>query len=411
MASGFLRKIKRRLERYKPYLLAREIKWMVEKSFQPEAAEFQVATLKPQGRSRGNVLLSYIIDPFLLAEDQPVSSAHTHDWESLQIAKTFLELGYYVDVISYKNVKFQPEKDYTIFIDARYNLERLAPLLPKACIKIMHIDSSHMVYHDAAEARRLLELQQRRGVTLRPRRWEMPNLAIEHADCATILGNEFTMSTFRYAKKPLYRIPISTPVLYPWPEGKNFDGCRRRFLWLGSGGMVHKGVDLILEAFAQMPDHHLTICGPVREEKDFESAYYKELYKMPNIHTFGWIDVTRPEFVETATNCATLIYPSCSEGQAGSVVTCLHAGLIPIVSQQSGVDVNDFGLVLRECSIAEIKNAVRTVSELPCQELQMRARKAWEFARNHHTREKFAEAYRGAALKILAAYGSRRADE
>ena len=130
----------------------------------------------------------------------------------------------------------------------------------------------------------------------------MPNLAIERADCATILGNEFTISTFRYANKPIYRLPISAPVIYPWPEGKDFEACRRRFLWFGSNGFVHKGLDLVLEAFAAMPEYHLTVCGPIKEEmeKDFEKTFYRELYQTSNIRTEGWVDVVSPEFMRIA---------------------------------------------------------------------------------------------------------------
>jgi hypothetical protein len=47
--------------------------------------------------------------------------------------------------------------------------------------------------------------------------------------------------------------------------------------------MVHKGLDLVLEAFADMPEYHLTVCGPIQKEQDFERAYYRELYQVPNI--------------------------------------------------------------------------------------------------------------------------------
>ena len=125
-------------------------------------------------------------------------------------------------------------------------------------------------------------------------------MAIEHADCAAVLGNEFTISTYTYANKPIYRVPISAPFLYPWPEGKDFEACRRHFLWFGSHGFVHKGLDLVLDAFAEMPDYHLTVCGPIREEieKDFEKAFYKELYQTSNIRTLGWVDIGRPEFTK-----------------------------------------------------------------------------------------------------------------
>ena len=329
-------------------------------------------------------------------------TSHTHYWESWQMAKTFLELGYSVDVINYTNDAFLPDKDYAFFVDVRRNIERLAPLLNPDCVKILHIDTAHWLFHMTAQCQRLSALKQRRGMTLSPVKIVNPNRAIEQAGYATMLGNEFTMSTYRYANKPIYRIPISATHLYPWPEEKDFSGCRRRFLWLGSDGLVHKGLDLVLDVFSQMPDYHLTICGPVGREKDFERAYYKELYETPNIHTVGWVDISSPQFVEIVNRNVGLIYPSCSEGQSGGVVTCLHAGLIPIVSRESGVDVSaEFGVSLNTCSLEEIRDAVRQVSNLPSQQLQRMARKAWEFARAHHIRERFTEEYRKAIVKIM----------
>lgn len=365
----------------------------------------RVISLKPELPSRGNVLLSYIIDPFFLKPGQPVPNYHTHYWESLQIAKTFLDLGYCVDVISFFNDVFTPKKKYSFFIDVRWNLERLAPLLNQDCVRIMHIDTAHLLFHNAAECHRLLALQQRKGVTLRLRRFEMPNFAIEYADCATILGNEFTMSTFRYANKPLYRVPISTPVVYPWPEEKDFEACRKRFLWFGSGGLVHKGLDLVLDAFAEMPEYHLTVCGPIQNEKDFEKAFYKELYQTPNIRTVGWIDVSSSEFIKIANNCVGIIYPSCSEGGGGAVINCMHAGLIPIVSYEASVDVNDdYGVILKASSIEEIKNSIRWISSLSGQQLKLMTRKSWEEVRANHTREKFAESYRDIVKKIITKF-------
>jgi glycosyltransferase involved in cell wall biosynthesis len=231
----------------------------------------------------------------------------------------------------------------------------------------------------------------------------MPNWGIEHADYATVLGNEFTLNTYRYANKPMFRVPISTPVVYPWPAEKDFETCRKQFLWFGSSGMVHKGLDLVLEAFLEMPEYHLTVCGPVQEEKDFEEAFYKELYQTPNIHILGWIDIGSPEFIEITKNCVGLVYPSCSEGGGGSVISCMHAGVIPIVSYESSVDVDDFGVILKNCSIAKIKDSVRMIAGLSAEELHLMSRKAWEHARANHTRERFAAEYRKVIEKIITA--------
>jgi glycosyltransferase involved in cell wall biosynthesis len=333
--------------------------------YNPKLHEQEVITLKPENESHGNTLLSYIIEPFLLKASEPVPNTHSHFWRSLQIAKTFLELGFCVDIINYTNSSFIPRKEYSFFIDVRRNLERIAPLVNKDCVKILHIDTAHIVFHNAAEAGRLLALQRRKAVTLRPRRFEIPNQGIEHADYGIIQGNEFTISTFRYANKPIYPVPTAPVVHIPWSEHKNFEACRNRFLWFGSGGFVHKGLDLVIDAFAEMTDYHLTICGPINKENDFEKAYYKKLYQTPNIHTVGWIDISSPEFMDITNRCVGLIYPSCSEGQSGAAVTCLHAGLIPIVSYESGVDVDDFGVILNNCSIEEIQRSIKRVSRLP----------------------------------------------
>ncbi|MEO1374204.1 MAG: glycosyltransferase [Cyanobacteria bacterium J06635_10] len=363
----------------------------------------RMVSLQANKPAIGNVLISYVLDPFTLKPGEPISISHTQHWECLQMAKTFLDLGYNVDVIWFFNDTFLPKKDYAFFIETRWNLQRCVPFLNKDCIKIFHSDSAHMLFHNAAEANRLLELQQRRGIALSPKRFEHPNKAIEYADCATVLGNEFTMNTFRYANKPLYRIPISAPTLYPWPENKDFAACRRNFLWFGSGGLVHKGLDLLLDAFSQMPDYHLTICGPIAKEKDFETAFYKELYQTPNIHTVGWVDVTSQKYLDIVNSCLALVYPSCSEGGGGCVINCMHAGLIPVVSYESSVDVrDDCGVIFKENSIEEIKRTIQNISQRSASELKQMTRNSWEFVREHHTREKFAQVYRETIEKIMS---------
>jgi glycosyltransferase involved in cell wall biosynthesis len=362
-------------------------------------------SLKPSGKPKGTVLFSYRIEGFVLAPNDPRLKSHTNYWQSVQMARTFQELGYCVDVIDYRNQSFQPEKNYSIIVDCRRNLERLAPLVSKDCLKIFHTDTADLLFHSMAEANRLLALQQRRGVTLSPRRFELPTRGIEHADCVTTSGNEFTIGTYRYANRPIYRLPVPVATQFPWPEHKDWEACRNRFLWLSSYGMVHKGLDLALEAFAGMPDCHLTICAPVEQENDFQQAYRKELYETPNIHTEGWIPTDGERIRNIALSCVGLIYTTCSEGGGASAVQCMHMALIPTVSYEASVDVYDFGFLLKSCSIPDIREAIGTISSLPVEALKSKARKAWEHARAYHTREKFAEEYRRVVTQILSAHG------
>ena len=359
-------------------------------------------SLTPPGPIEGHVLLSYMREPFCLPPGQAIPHTHSNHWESVQIAQTFLDCQYAVDVISYQNHTFTPAKPYAVLVDSRHNLQRLTPFLPADCLKIFHIDVAHTLFNSTAELMRLLALQQRRGVTLAPRRFERPNFGIEHADCATMLGNDFTLQTFQYAHKPIYKLPLPSPSRYDWPEARDFAACRQHFLWLGSYGLVHKGLDLVLEAFAGLPAYHLTVCGPIHQEPDFVAAYEKELYHTPNIETVGWVDVQSPAFLALVQRCVGCVYASASEGQAGAVVTCLHAGLIPIISYECGVDIpSGAGMVLADCSVATIQEAVESLAQRPTADLQQMARANWEYARATYTREKYAEAYRAIVQHLL----------
>jgi glycosyltransferase involved in cell wall biosynthesis len=361
-----------------------------------------VVSLEPNQPSRGSVLLCWANKGFLVKPGQPMPNGHTSYWESVEIANAFLDLGYDVDVIHENNSRFVPAKPYSFFIGNRTNFDRIVASLGEDCLKILHIDAAHWLFNNTAEHLRLQALQRRRGVALSAQRFMRPNRAIEHADCATVLGNEFTISTYQFADKLLHRLPISAPAVYPWPEGKDFDRSCTRFLWIGSGGMVHKGLDLVLEAFADLPDCHLTVCGPIDGEKDFESVYHSLLYATPNIRTVGWVDIAGPTFLEITRNCVGVVYPSCSEGGGGSVISCMHAGLIPIVSREASVDVDrSFGLVLKDCSIEEIRTSVREVSNLSSDVLEAMSRRAWDFARAHHTKETFSQQCRTLIAEIV----------
>lgn len=364
--------------------------------------------LEPErGGVRGRVLLAYIAEPFA-DRGRPVSTGHTHFGESVVMAETLLEMGYAVDVISYRNTSFRPRRRYDLFIGARVNFERVADRLNDDCVKIVHLDMAHWLFNNTAAYQRNLDLQRRRGVTLAiHRKQQEQNWAVERADYATVLGNAFTTGTYAYAGTPLFQIGTPSAVRHPWPEEKDFDAARNRYLWVGSDGLVHKGLDLVLEAFAAMPDHHLTVCGPISNDPRFQDLYRDLLYGTANIETVDWIDVSGDRFRNLADASLGVVYPSASEAQAGSVVTCMHASLVPVVSYQTGFDVGDFGVIVDPVTIASIREHVGALSALDGAELRRRARATWETARELFTREAYERRFREIIEQIEADRTSR----
>lgn len=350
----------------------------------------RVLTQKPKGARKGYALVSYTLVPFFQPE---VLYAHANYWTSAEIVRLLVEMGYEVDVIEVDNNTFVPKKPYAYFVDLHSNMERIGPMLPKNCIKIFHAVAAHWLFQNTAEYKRFLELQQRRNATLTPRRLSPPNFAIEHADIVTLFGNEFTSSTFAYAKKELLVTPFPTTHLFDFPEQKNFETAKKHFIWFGGVGAIHKGLDLTIEAFAKMPDFHLTICGKVINEHDFVEEYKEEL-ALPNIHAAGLLDPGGEEFKKIYTKSLGVIFPSCSEGGGGSCIVAMHSGLIPIASYESAIDTAGFGITLKENTVDAICGAVQKLAHETPAQLEERSRKAWAHVRKNHTREAFTEYYK-----------------
>lgn len=358
--------------------------------------------LAPRGNSRRSVCISYLSEPFSSEWTEKKARGHTNAFEVTAMAQTWLDRGFRVEICSYEDKNYIPPMDCVVAIDIHSNLERWAAGAEGRFLKILHATGCHWKFQNEAESKRLECLSMRRGVKLQARRQVAPSFAAENADDISLIGNAFTMETFRHAGKPMTRIPISSAYEFGWPQRRDFETSRRRFLWIGSYGMVHKGLDLVLEAFAQMPHLELTVCGRPEKEEDFYRAYEKELTATPNIHYLGWMDLSSAGFAEIArTHCA-VVYPSCAEGGGGTVIHCMHAGLIPVCTREASVDLGDFGAIVKDATVESVMDSVSIIASEAPRDTESRARRAYDHARGHHRRDLFASAYAEFVARVAA---------
>jgi len=358
--------------------------------------------LRPDGFSRGCVVISYISWPFHEGINSPKARGHTNGFEVTVIAEAWRLLGFRVEIVDWNDSDYVPPQDCAVVIDIDRNLERWAPNLRLDCIKVFHATGPKWIDVNLAELGRLQGIRQRKGVTLQPRRQVAFCRSAELADQIVVLGNSYTASTFEPDRKPVTRIPISSAFNFEWPVGRNFTSSKKKFLWLSSYGMVWKGLDLVLEAFAGMPELELTVCGRPEKEDDFFQLYRQELQMTPNIKLTGWMDLASAQFAEIAKTHASIVHAASSEGGAGSVIHCMHAGLLPICTRETSVDLEDFGVPIGIGSVEAVRVACRKVASMPDDEVQRRARAAYEHARASHTREEFTRNYRIFAASVAA---------
>lgn len=224
------------------------------------------------------------------------------------------------------------------------------------------------------------------------------------ADAVVVIGNEFIRSTYLPYNPRVFTIDNSTiPTMAPDLEHKDFASARRNFLAFPSAGLLHKGLDLILEVFAELNDLDLWVCGPLRSEAEhaFIRAYRRELFYIPNIHSIGWVNIHSEQFIQLTDMCAALIFPSCSEAMASGVLTCMGRGIIPLVSKETGIDTNGLGVIFEECNKNMVRQVIADMATRPLSICQKMAYEAYKQADARYSLDSFSRNIEHILRKIL----------
>ena len=148
-----------------------------------------------------------------------------------------------------------------------------------------------------AEIKRIEELYRRRGAEIVTRR-QAPLILkeIESYDETIMIGNQYNLDTYKDFKLPKTFLVPNTGYKFNF----KFDRSKKRsdtFLFFGSAGCVHKGLDLLLEIFSEKNfPCTLYVCGNYMNELDFYEEYRKELTQYKNIKARGFVDIKSDEF-------------------------------------------------------------------------------------------------------------------
>lgn len=362
------------------------------------------------GSSAPRALMVYTIQaiPFYVAGDVmqcPIINEHTMYWESAEMVRQLNAAGYVVDYYDIHSRKVIDWDKYALVIDERNNLAQIPASRQRGITKIYYCTGNHWLFQNIAELSRIRSFQQRNGIYVSPERQVAPLYSDAASDYMTYFGTPFQLQLFDVRPKK-HQLDISV-VHEPAYQRKEMATARRNFLWLGSGGLILKGLDLAVEAFAQTPDLHLYIAGSAERETHFWSWLKPMLHKHPNLHYLGWVDVGTKSFADIAHRCVGTVYVSSTEGGPGSVAQLTHFGLIPIVTETAAVRAAEaVGHVIRSQEPAEITSqlvqAVREVADQPEAELHARCEAVHEFGQQHHTRAAYSRTFAALLDRISA---------
>lgn len=333
---------------------------------------------------------------------------HTNDWEILEILKILNQMGFEVDVID-RNIsqsKLQIDDQYTVFVgigagDSGKHYSQIAKQCSKA-LKIFYAAATEPEFSNRNIKERFDLHKNRNPHSSIPIMRLITKVDIEDAmnntDVIFCIGNDYCRDSYKRFSKDIYPIyPSSHPDLKASIE--DFDSRKtHEFLYLGGNGNIVKGLDLLLEAFVDLPNLHLHVCAP--KESKFDEEYKDHLQNYSNIHWHGFVDVGGEKFRLLTKKCGFVSLPSCREGSATSVTTAMRRGLIPIVTPAAGIDIGDFGISIDQLDIDSLKELFFHLTQMDQKEFIERQIKSYEHSFTF-TQSNFSFSFETALLHAL----------
>lgn len=349
-------------------------------------------------KNQKRILICYLAKGYFVNIQNNTGRTILH--EIFKIIRVFSEIGYSIDLIDCNDSKLVPlikEKKYDLifgFGEAFYQMTELQP----AATSILYMTENPPTFSYREEKNRLdyyyLRHTKHAKIQRSGKFYKLYHLHKKYSYVITFGETELLKDQYMV---PYHLFPTGIINSKYGFHSKNHQTGRKNFLWLGSTGAIHKGLDLLIDIFQNREDITLHICGLTHKDKSLLG-----LPKRKNIVEYGHIDIKSDIFLKIIETCSYTILPSCSEGCATSILTGMLHGLIPIVMKDAGFNqlkdnaifLDDFKLDYLNYKIDELSN------DLP-ENLDSFSKKTFDFARENFTISVFESNFRKIINSIL----------
>lgn len=343
-----------------------------------------------------NVLLVYITPAF----DKKVSYSHSNLWECKIAGEIFNNLGYNVDVINYNAHKTPDIEKYSVVYGMGETYEKLFLKKRNNQLFINYATGCNPIWSNIETTKKIRSFYNKSGHIF-PESSRLihhtQHLQILLSDKVIVLGNDFVKNTYLTFDDEAKRYDNLNAFYFDFhnisPEEKDVSQCKKNFLWFGSAGALHKGLDICLDYFRDKTDLNLHICGlNTQSEKRFVDFYHKEIYDAPNIHYHGFLKLDSNALKEILLKCGYVVFPSISEGGAVALLNVIgNGGLLPIYSKSTGVSFEKYGFEFDQITIDNLDTSISKGITLSDEEFLKRAKKLQEHVKNEFTIDVYRE--------------------
>ncbi|WP_205499624.1 glycosyltransferase [Rufibacter psychrotolerans] len=313
---------------------------------------------------------------------------HNIYYQFLAILKQFVDRGFVVDCIEKDKIstEFDTAK-YSIILDEGDSLAYLPKLENQK--KIFYCTGTKWNSWNEGELRRVNWFYDSYGLRVKPVRQVKPNFSDEAADFILYKGVPEQMSEF---SKNAELVQLAMPIEYE-PSEIYRDYSVRDFIWIGGWGAVHKGLDIVIDAFEKMPEFNLHLFGSIEKESTVYSWMETKLKANKNIQYHGYADYKSSAFKKIISTCVGHVYPSAGENGCATLAQTAHYGLIPITTKEANNQANFLGFTIegdtREELVESVVENVKTVISKPDRVIRESSDEIMNFAKQVFTRDAF----------------------
>lgn len=362
--------------------------------FSPKSTQKKILQNVFNSKYSKKALLSYIRGVF---DDDVIKNdlSHTNRKTTIILAELLHQFGYQVDVINYDEEITDSNLNYEIVLGLGQSLEFILSNKQKFIkTKVIWFGTGcNPLFSNKITLERMVDFYLRHHkILLASTRYIVQDWPLQHqvSDAIILHGQSFAKHTYSHSNIHCIHAPVYT-FFQPNFELKNWIETKKNFLWFGSGGLIHKGLDLVLDAFKNKSQAHLHICGNLEAETGFFEVYKNQIVEQANISYHGFVQINSSKFSNILNSCAFVLFPSASEANCAGVVTCMvNGGLIPIVNANTDVET-DYKLNVQHLTVESVSNAIEEALNLDTIEVKRRSSKVYESVKNVHTFENFKE--------------------
>ena len=205
-----------------------------------------------------------------------------------------------------------------------------------------------------------------------------------------VMNSNYNMASFKSYIKNIYRINCNAIFNEKYKFNvseisKQIIKSRNNFLWFGSVGIIHKGLDILIDTFKYFPNLNLNCYGIDNRELNLFSRI-----KGINTYNCGKINVLSDEFYnEIILKHNFIIFPSCSEGMSTAVATCMAHGIIPIITKETGFESCNCIIELESYHIECIKQTIANINLMSDEQILQLRKECYNYARENFSLDNF----------------------